>query len=139
MDITFDKILIYSKGPTIMAHFLTSLFDVEVFKVADDLYDFKLGGSPFRILKSESSDNLNVPPFQFTVGSEDDFSGIKQRLEFFNYTQKVDLKILSENGDSLEVIDPDNRIWKFILSNKSNFSREIPKNDNEKPQNLFLM
>ena len=61
MDITFDKILIYSKGPTIMAHFLTSLFDVEVFKVADDLYDFKLGGSPFRILKSESSDLHLIP------------------------------------------------------------------------------
>lgn len=127
MAISLGQMILYSKDKKLLSSFLSQLLELETSVNDGDIIlssmylslrivDFTSGNSDFRDEDLNYSGDLII---DFFVSSEDELKKTMQRVEFLNYCMKDLLKESSfelksiGNTKFLEVIDPDNRKWRF--------------------------
>lgn len=118
--IQWDSAVLYSGNKQLLSHFLGQLLELDV---AVSEKDIELKGDQLKLIIKEG-DRVNREPgpsFVFEVASLAELEEIKNKSQFIEYSltsgQKVwgdEVKVeKTPSGYSMEVIDPDGRIWLF--------------------------
>ncbi|MDH5581602.1 MAG: hypothetical protein OEY33_06830 [Bdellovibrionales bacterium] len=118
--------VLYSGNKQLLGQFLGQLLECEMEISGEDLY-LKGPGYHFWVKDSSSVNRENGPSFIFDVKEKNQLEEIKNKFQFINYSlthgEKVwadEVKInRTSSGYSMEVIDPDGRIWLFTCKDDS--------------------
>ena len=118
MDIQTLSIELKSKNPLALAEFLSEILDQE-YQHNDEHMNIQVANTVFKISNHEDHSKFQKSyDIEMQLCSNEEFENISKKIDFYNYRHaKVKNKSKIENltDDSLCVIDPDGRSWKFKL------------------------
>lgn len=112
--------VLYSGNKQRLGQFLSQLLDCDMEIKDEDLF-LKGPGLHFVLKESTVVNREEGPSFIFEVSSKKELEEIKKKFQFINYSltsgERVwadEAKIIqTREGYTMEVIDPDGRIWLF--------------------------
>ncbi len=132
MSLSFGQIILYSKDPAKLFHFISYLFDVEAKEVNLDegFLFFDMNNVNFKIVRLEKGRIEAKPIFSLQVNSPKELAELKQSLEFFYYKEGISKSAkITLNDDCLSFKDPDGRSWEIDCVASTNIAYQQQKNN----------
>ncbi|MFZ8932714.1 MAG: hypothetical protein ACO20H_10930 [Bacteriovoracaceae bacterium] len=119
--------VLYSGNKQRLGQFLGQLLECDMEIKGEDLF-LKASGYQFWVKDGSCVNRENGPSFIFEVETKDQLEEIKNKFQFISYSQTSGEKVWADeakinrtsSGYSMEVIDPDGRIWLFTCKDIKN-------------------
>lgn len=114
MLLKLSHINLYSINPESLAHFLTSIFEIEVYRDKAGGLGFQIEETNFVIHTSSSHRKRNGETiFDLSFDEVFNLDEMRNKVEFFKYTSHNDNIQVNAQNEKILISDIDGRIWRI--------------------------